>query len=339
MSHFSVLVLVPENVKDIEKYVKQVLAPYDENKKVAKYEEQCHCVGELAKKGIQARASEKFGSWDDLRKTFHEKNAKLSKQVQDLEMKCYEKGLSKEEKKTIGKEHQKADKRLSKLWKDFTSPRSEFERTEFEKHPERKKPNPGCGFYSEDFIKSLRKDHPDEKKYLKLKPGDRYEDKSGCGGTGKYLTTYNPKSKWDWHVIGGRWTGALVPEYDPEADPENIETCSICGGTGLRTDDLGIKERKRDPEYTCNGCQGEGKHAKWPTQWKKFRGDILPTLLVPKEFSPFAIITPDGQWHEHGKMGWWAIVSDEDDGWEEKAKSIINDFRKTTTAVIVDCHI
>lgn len=39
--------------------------------------------------------------------------------------------------------------------------------------------------------------HPD-----KDKPDPECED---CNGTGAYRSTYNPKSKWDWWVIGGRW--------------------------------------------------------------------------------------------------------------------------------------
>lgn len=337
MSHFSVLVLVPENVKDIEKYVKQVLAPYDENKKVAKYEQDCHCIGKKAQSDVQARASEKFGSWDQLRKQFDEKHGDAAKKAGELEMVLYKKKMSKEEAKKANEAWEAANKAVQKLWNAFTSPRMEFEKTEFEKHPDRKNQDPGCGFYDEDFIKSLRKDHPENKKYAKLKPGDRYEDKSGCGGTGKVETTYNPKSKWDFYQLGGRWTGAMVPEYDPKTDPDNIETCSMCNGTGLRMDDLGIEHRKKNPEYTCNGCEGEGKSVKF--QLKKFRGDILPTIMVPQDFRCFAIVTPDGEWHEKGKMGWFAVVSDEDEGWREKSNAIINDFRKTTVAVIVDCHI
>ena len=36
------------------------------------------------------------------------------------------------------------------------------------------------------------------------------------------------------------------------------EKCFICDGVGLRMDNLGMDERKKDPTYKCNGCQGEG---------------------------------------------------------------------------------
>jgi len=31
-----------------------------------------------------------------------------------------------------------------------------------------------------------------------------------CHGSGTYTSTYNPKSKWDWWQIGGRWDGVLA---------------------------------------------------------------------------------------------------------------------------------
>lgn len=33
-----------------------------------------------------------------------------------------------------------------------------------------------------------------------------------CDGTGTYMTQYNPDSKWDWVVFGGRWSGYFTEE-------------------------------------------------------------------------------------------------------------------------------
>ncbi len=81
---------------------------------------------------------------------------------------------------------------------------------------------------------------------------------------------------WDWYQIGGRWTGYLNNDYDPEKDPQNIETCNLCNGTGQREDEIGKDIRSKDPSYTCNGCSGKGVKTKWPTQWKHHVGDIIP---------------------------------------------------------------
>ena len=104
-----------------------------------------------------------------------------------------------------------------------------------------------------------------------------------CKGTGKYKSTYNPKSQWDWYQVGGRWDGAI---------------------------------------------KGNSKPVK--------------ALLAGKDrgFIPFAIVTPDGEWHEKGEMGWWGLVSNEKNSskWDKEAIAILGK-NKTCVAVGVDCHI
>lgn len=39
---------------------------------------------------------------------------------------------------------------------------------------------------------------------------------------GNFLTTYNPDSKWDWWVIGGRWSG-----YLPTLNSQNSDNCTV----------------------------------------------------------------------------------------------------------------
>lgn len=50
---------------------------------------------------------------------------------------------------------------------------------------------------------------------LPLVPDSTCEE---CKGTGKITTTYNPNSKWDWWVVGGRWDGWLTGMENPSKD-------------------------------------------------------------------------------------------------------------------------
>lgn len=158
-----------------------------------------------------------------------------------------------------------------------------------------------------------------------------------CKGSGTCRSTYNPKSQWDWWVIGGRWNGALEPAYDPEANPGNYETCTICAGTGKRNDALGKKTRQENPTYTCNGCGGKGTKRTFIQAEGPSNGNMRPVREI-KDFVPFAILTPDGEWHEEAKMGWWGMTSGEDSDWPQKARAILKahggDF-----AVLCDLHI
>lgn len=113
-----------------------------------------------------------------------------------------------------------------------------------------------------------------------------YEDNM-VDNEGNLYSTYNPKSKWDWYDIGGRWDGALV---------------------------------SKDGQMVNEGYADE-------IDWEKTD-------------APFAFITPDGEWHEKGKMGWWAIVSDEkeQDAWKEEFRKAVEEYGDCCV-ISVDCHI
>ena len=58
---------------------------------------------------------------------------------------------------------------------------------------------------------------------------------------------------------------------------------------------------------------------------------------LPK-FVPFAFVTPDGEWHAKGKIGWWAATWDEmpDDEW---AQIYLDAKKKYKKHCVLDCHI
>ena len=55
---------------------------------------------------------------------------------------------------------------------------------------------------------------------------------------------------------------------------------------------------------------------------------------------PFAVVK-DGQWHERGSMGWFAMVSDEKnpDAWELEVSALFDNLPPDTWVAVVDCHI
>lgn len=54
----------------------------------------------------------------------------------------------------------------------------------------------------------------------------------------------------------------------------------------------------------------------------------------------FAVVK-DGEWYEKGKMGWWAVVSDEIDQeeWNRKFSELLDSVSDDTLLTLVDCHI
>lgn len=53
---------------------------------------------------------------------------------------------------------------------------------------------------------------------------------------------------------------------------------------------------------------------------------------------PFAILDSEG-WHERGRMGWWGVVHNETDGWQETAQAIIDSAPDDALFSIYDVHI
>ena len=59
-----------------------------------------------------------------------------------------------------------------------------------------------------------------------------------------------------------------------------------------------------------------------------------------EEISVFAVVK-DGKWYERGKMGWFAVVSDEKDkdAWNEEVKQLLASLPPDTLLTMYDCHI
>lgn len=99
----------------------------------------------------------------------------------------------------------------------------------------------------------------------------------------KVVRRTNPNKKWDWWSVGGRYAGKFVPAYDPAKVPGNHEQCWLCQGTGMRNDELGMRQRSIDPGYKCNGCQGKGRMLKFPTQRNVVAEDQIQVKDIPLE--------------------------------------------------------
>jgi len=139
-------------------------------------------------------------------------------------------------------EAERMGEELDKEWCEFISSWDRMRNQVFEKHPEKDKSKTDCG---------------------------------RCQGTGKYETGYNPKSKWDWWRMGGRWDGSICGEHRIDEKDKGFNF-------GSEHEDLGNNVQTVD-------------------------------FLYANEIIPFAIITPDGEWHERGDMGWWGLVADKKD--------------------------
>ena len=122
---------------------------------------------------------------------------------------------------------------------------------------------------------------------------------------GNLLTTYNPNSKWDWYDVGGRWNGVLRIKDE------------------FVYEELGEVPVEGEKYYTNSAPIGH--------------------LDLTDFINTYAVVTPDGRWHEPGKMGWFGIsyASKEDEAsWDEGFYDrFIRNANPEWEITIVDCHI
>ena len=159
---------------------------------------------------------------------------------------------------------------------------------------------------------------------------------------GNIYTTYNPDSKWDWYEEGGRFSdllrlkdsnekvnSALIADIDFTADPEEYKDA-------LRFWDVVVDHQpQKDGEDIWSIYNEE--------YYKKYYGDRENYARQQSSFSTYAVVTPDGEWHGKGEMGWFGCSSEtpeESNDWANHYMDrFINSADNDLYITIIDCHI
>lgn len=179
----------------------------------------------------------------------------------------------------------------------------------------------------------IREQDQKQKEFLETQqPDPKCEE---CEGTGFYESTYNPKSKWDWYEIGGRWRGSLIIKKGKEAiltadvAPFNTSIFKLVSSSSF--EEAGTKG------YEGNAFDGARiEDIDWETE-------------EMKQFSTLAVITKDKKWRERAELGWWGTTHETKDGcniedtkeiWQEKFhERFISKLDPKDFLVIIDYHI
>ncbi len=140
--------------------------------------------------------------------------------------------------------------------------------------------------------------------------------------------------KWDWWMIGGRWTGAF-DGYDPETDPANRITCDLCGGTGNRS----IFRHELPQQPGCNGCESTGTRTTWPTYWRFRAGDCKPVAaLTEADLDVYAICIEEYGWFGGERYEPWRVDDEKFVKEPTPPLAYLIAEHGDKLAVIVDCH-
>jgi hypothetical protein len=178
--------------------------------------------------------------------------------------------------------------------------------------------------------------------------GDWRDD--GNGGYVKY-TTYNPQSKWDWWVIGGRWEqmyrerqgetvqgmlDSLAGYREALSDPELV----------ARAQKAAVENEAAEKAYYASYALGETARKAADKRWDEARAALRAEPAFMPWWFPYSIVHPVDEegtttWTEKGSMGWWGMHSDthDDEAWLDKLEEVLKSVPPTSTVWYIDFHI
>lgn len=188
-------------------------------------------------------------------------------------------------------------------------------------------------------------------------------------------STYNPKSKWDWKVLGGRWAGALNIKEDCDGTLQTPKINGICleidnnkretykkNLEGRKADsakkadvDFSMDQEKYDEatrfwELYIEGQTPKNKKERELLDYPYYNKEYYTNRYETKEgyaknqssFITFAVVK-DGVWYEKGEMGWFACHSaskKEEAEWDNNFyNKWIKELPEDTLLSVFDCHI
>lgn len=178
---------------------------------------------------------------------------------------------------------------------------------------------------------------------------------------GRYGYWENPNCKWDWYLLGGRWSGLLQVTREGWAEartgerswmdnsphaPDFFDSCLI---GHLDYDGMRESRRKSRGEGYDEVSKRIQKHS-MEAEHIEFMYGFDPTKVTREEYvaiadteSPlqtFAVLK-DGEWYERGEMCMFGTVRDEKDPdrWDEEFNKLLRELDPNTRISIVDCHI
>lgn len=159
---------------------------------------------------------------------------------------------------------------------------------------------------------------------------EEYLDKDG-----NLISTYNPKSKWDWWCIGGRWSDMLPLKNGDNADEGQLK--DINWGVDIDTNSLKKKYESRYNELITKG------DFYTPEYCKKRYPTLEDYIKAQETITTYAVIDEDGNWHEKGEMYYFGITGateQEELDWDNNYYTkFIKDRNPEYWVTIVDCHI
>lgn len=157
---------------------------------------------------------------------------------------------------------------------------------EYIKNPEEYEKKYKC---TKKYIEFLKNEFPkkinwtDDQCYDDMK---EYYDSDMIDKDGNLLSKYNPKSKWDWYEVGGRWCGGIPMKTNTKLE---IKSCNECMVSQIDMDKISPPYAYVDTNGNWNergkmgwfGISTNDKDEKsWDDEFKKFINNQKKSTIV-----------------------------------------------------------
>lgn len=185
------------------------------------------------------------------------------------------------------------------------------------------------------------------KQFKKERPGRRLNK------NGDLIETYNPKSKWDWYAVGGRWPGQLRLTNGAPVDSalsRFVDWDAMFAPKPM----IDVKNAEFWDEYVLGkipeGVEDEDEYLRTKFGFIFYRREYYLEFYGTREeyvrrmgiWHTFAVVDEKG-WHEPGEMGWFGCSGETPESkkdWEDNFRArFIDTLDPDDKVTIVDCHI
>ena len=176
---------------------------------------------------------------------------------------------------------------------------------------------------------------------------------------GNLWSTYNPNSKWDWYSIGGRFPGKLKAKDGKHGEGSAFHSNPRVNGEfdSARVGDIDfsidMEEYNKAIRYwevvvekqPLREDENSDDFFNWYRDgyYEEYYKDKETYAKICASYNTYAVVTPDGKWHECGQMGWFGSSSETADEFLDWNLNYKERFLDTTNPdwilTIVDCHI
>lgn len=170
-------------------------------------------------------------------------------------------------------------------------------------------------------------------------------DVSEYDNEGNLYCLGNKDAKWDWYQIGGRWSNVLRKLDGTRCDTCEVKDLDLSLDTELYNEAKRFWEVVVDKQPLTDVERPNDFFAMFkPEYYIEMYGNKDNYAKDCASFSTFAMLL-DGEWHEQGKMGWFAISDTTKESLEkftdfmDKTLRDLKKIHPNAKVTLVDCHI